>query len=377
MSHEIRTPLNGVLGMTHLLTATARPDQETWLNVIRRSGESLLAILNDILDHARIEAGRLSLTVADFDLHACLFTVLEQHRASAMAQGLELRLDFEAGLAGLWSGDEQRLRQVLANLVANAVKFTERGEVVMTAAASASGVRISVRDTGIGIEADALERIFARFVQADASTTRRFGGAGLGLAISRDLVGLMGGSISVESQPAAGSVFSIDVPLAPVTTAAAPAVELCANTQAGDVCFLVAEDYPINQLLLQALLEPLTGDVHIVDDGQAAVEAFEARQFDVVLLDIQMPRLNGPDAARAMRRIEAREGRPRVPIIAVTANVMPDQIEDYFRCGIDAVVPKPIQPTTLYRAIEQTRAPVGPATVDAYERPADVARVGT
>jgi signal transduction histidine kinase/CheY-like chemotaxis protein len=357
-SHEIRTPLNGVLGMAQAMEhddlSAAQRDR---VGVIRQSGEALLQVLNDILDVAKIEAGKLELENAAFDLEAVAGSAFTAFRASAASKDLAYELDIEPAARGVFDGDATRLRQVICNLISNAVKFTDTGEVRVSVAAGATGLLIRVRDTGPGIPADLAERLFDRFTQADSSTTRRFGGTGLGLAICRDLCEAMGGTIRVESEAGRGSTFVVDLPLtrssAPGEAAPAHAAAAEGPLDGAQLRVLAAEDNPINQVVLRTLLQQIGVEPLVVETGEEAVQAWEAGVYDLILMDIQMPKMDGPAATRAIRAREAATGRARTPIIALTANVMTHQIETYLAEGMDGFVAKPIAIGDLYATIER------------------------
>jgi len=354
MSHEIRTPLNGILGMVQVLgRERLKGSQQERLNVIQDSGEALLAVLNSILDLSKIEAGHLELDSREFDLGDTVVAACEPFVALAREKGLAFDVHVEPEVEGLWRGDPMRLRQVLVNLASNAVKFTERGGVSLTVNMGERGPFFSIVDTGVGIPVERLESVFEKFSQADESTTRRFGGTGLGLAISRELVALMGGVLRVDSKPGEGSTFCFELPLEAVVAdvAAEPAPD---DKRALRV--LAAEDNLTNQTILNALLTPLQADVTMVENGKKAVEAFERADFDIVLMDIQMPEMNGVDATLAIRHIEAERGLTRTPILAVTANVMTHQQREYIAAGMDAVVAKPLQAIILFGEMEKALA---------------------
>ncbi|HYE47689.1 MAG TPA: ATP-binding protein [Caulobacter sp.] len=351
MSHEIRTPLNAVLGMAQVMEGddlSAR--QRDRLGLIRDAGQTLLGVLNDILDLSRIEAGQLAISPAPFELETLARGALLGFEGQARAKGVELTLDLPKEVAGWWRGDAQRIRQIVSNLVSNAVKFTEAGSVRLVVARTGEGLRFSVADTGPGIAPDILSGLFARFAQADASVTRRHGGTGLGLAISRELAELMGGTLSAVSTPGEGSRFSLDLPMSRV--AAAVRTELAApEPLERRVRVLAAEDNAANRLVLAALLEPLDVELVLVCDGREMVEAWRTAAPDVILADIQMPRMSGLEAAAAIRAEETARRLPPVPIIALTANVMSDQVAAYRAAGMDAHVAKPIQAAELFEAL--------------------------
>jgi CheY-like chemotaxis protein/anti-sigma regulatory factor (Ser/Thr protein kinase) len=356
MSHEIRTPLNGVLGMAQAMELEPlSPVQKERLGVIRQSGGVLLEILNDVLDLAKIEAGKLELEVADFDLGAVARSARSAFSAVAARKGLGLEVEVAPDADGLWRGDAARVRQVIYNLVANAVKFTEAGAVTIGVEATGGGVRIAVRDTGIGIAEDRVATLFEKFVQADSSTTRRFGGTGLGLAICRELCKAMGGAIAVESTHGAGSLFVVELPLAPAGPADLSAADAPAATSApapgSPLRVLAAEDNETNQLVLRTLLAQVGVEPMIVANGAEAVAAFDQGPWDLILMDVQMPVMDGPTAARAIRAREAETGAAPTPIIALTANAMSHQIDGYRAAGMNGILAKPIEVAQLYEAL--------------------------
>ena len=364
VSHEIRTPLNGVLGMAQLLSRSdLNAAQRGQLGVISDSGQALLGVLNGILDLSKIESGKIELEAHGFDLEATVAAASAAFAPVAAEKGLALTVAVAPELKGTWRGDGARIRQVLSNLLSNALKFTVAGAVRLEVGPVAEGVAFRVADTGIGIPADKLGAVFEKFTQADSSTTRQFGGTGLGLAICERFVVLMGGRIAVESRVGVGSTFSFVLPLeresgARPTAHSAPEATADART----IRILAAEDNATNQLILSALLGSLGVDLTLVDDGEAAVEAFAAAAFDVVLMDVQMPRMDGLAATAAIRGRERLSGRPRTPIIALTANVMPSQIEQYRAAGMDAHVAKPVDLDALVGAIDAALAgEAGPA----------------
>jgi signal transduction histidine kinase/AmiR/NasT family two-component response regulator len=361
MSHEIRTPLNGVLAMADVMS---RGDLETRqrerLGVIRESGELLLSVLNDVLDLSKIEAGKLELETGDFDLSDLALGVRQAFGVLAQAKGLRLDLTLDPAVAGSWHGDRDRLRQIVNNLLSNAIKFTEEGSVaVRFGPGPTGGLRLTVADTGIGIASDHLPGLFEKFVQADNSTTRRFGGTGLGLSICRELTLLMGGQISARSARGEGSTFMVELPLP--RGQERPAKGLTGEAQPAEgrtLRVLAAEDNLTNQKVLRAVLDPLDLDLHVTPDGSAAVEAWRSGGFDLILMDIQMPVMDGVEATQIIRAEELRQGLARTPILALTANAMTYQVEQYLRAGMDGHVSKPIELQRLYTAIEEALAPV-------------------
>ncbi|MBI1405020.1 MAG: response regulator [Caulobacter sp.] len=356
MSHEIRTPLNGVLAMADVMSRdTLDERQRDRLGVIRESGELLLAVLNDVLDLSKIEAGKLDLAPTDFDLSELADGCRKAYGVMAQERGLRFDLTIEPEAAGVWRGDRDRLRQILGNLLSNALKFTVEGAVAARFSLSPAGaLRLTVADTGIGIASDKLPTLFDKFVQADNSTTRRFGGTGLGLAICRELAQLMGGRIVARSVEGEGSTFTVDLPLPRGEAAEVAAIEAdSAEAEEGrPLRILAAEDNLTNQKVLRAVLDPLDIDLHVVSDGRAAVEAWREGGFDLILMDIQMPVMDGVEATLAIRAEEGRGNGGRIPILALTANAMTYQVEQYIQAGMDGHVSKPIELQKLYTAIE-------------------------
>ncbi len=354
MSHEIRTPLNGVIGMAQAMSAgELSPGQRERLGVIRQSGDLLLAVLNDVLDLSKIEAGQLQLEETEFDLAELMKGARSAFTDLAGRKGLDFSLVVDAGAQGTYRGDSTRLRQILYNLISNGVKFTEAGQVAVRVSCEAGRLCFQVSDTGIGMTEEQVGRLFARFVQADVSTTRRFGGAGLGLAICRELAQLMGGDIEVRTQAGGGSDFTLRLSLDRLSErapAAAPDVAEDADYPALRV--LAAEDNPMNQLVLKALLQQVGVEPVLVENGRLAVEAWAHEPWDLILMDMHMPEMDGLSAARAIRQAEAKDGRPRTPIIALTANAMAHHVSEYAQSGIDGHVPKPIEAARLFAALE-------------------------
>jgi signal transduction histidine kinase/ActR/RegA family two-component response regulator len=353
MSHEIRTPLNGVLAMAEVMSmGDLAPVQRDRLDVIRRSGGLLLAVLNDVLDLSKIEAGKLTLFEDDFDVEVVVGEARDNFAIMAEAKNLEFHVEVAEAARGWWRGDADRLRQIVGNLLSNAVKFTPAGAVSATIEASErGGLRMVVRDTGVGIAPEKLPSLFEKFTQADNSATRRFGGTGLGLAICRELTQMMGGSIDVESGEGRGSTFTVELPLTRGKPASVPAADAGQGGEDGDLRLLAAEDNPTNQQVLAAVLGSLGIEVHIVPDGKEAVEAWRTGAYDLILMDIQMPVMDGISAASAIRAAEKETGRRRTPIVALTANALTHQVEEYLAVGMDAHVAKPIEIAKLYDAI--------------------------
>jgi PAS domain S-box-containing protein len=365
VSHEVRTPLNGVLGTISLLLDTALDaEQRAYAETARRSGETLLWTVNELLDLSRIEAGKLELEDIAFDPGQPVREVLALQAAAAADKGLRLTASLDASLPTRIMGDPRRLRQVLLNLVDNAIRFTAAGAVEIKVARNADRIEVEVRDTGAGIPAQLRKRLFRRFQQADAGTARRHGGSGLGLMICRRLVGLMGGEIGVESAQGRGSVFRFDLPLRPAADDApglpvfAPA-EAPARRAAGDAPFarlLLVEDSEASQLVAAAMLRKAGYEVDLARDGETAVEAAGTGSYDAILMDVRMPGLDGYEATRRIRALPGPAARVR--ILALTASAMPGDIQRSLAAGMDAHLAKPVDRAGLLGAVAALLAAV-------------------
>ena len=379
MSHEIRTPMNGIIGMARIMQGDVLADaQRERLDIILTSSEALISILNDALDLSKIESGKLELEHEPFDAVELSRGCASAFSAIAIQKGLVLTAEVSPEIEGAFRGDAHRIRQILHNLLSNAVKFTEHGRIVLQTKASGTGIAFIVTDTGCGIAPGRMDRLFEKFVQEDVSTTRRFGGSGLGLAICKDLTEAMGGTIEVQSALGEGTTFSVWLPLERCEVGS-----LATPTHAGEDALLataerahrvlVAEDNAINQRVIVAILEQAGIAPTVVDDGAAAVAAWASGDWDLVLMDVCMPVMDGLAASRRIRSRETVEARPRTPIVALTANVMSHQIEEYRQAGIDGVVAKPILVSDLFSVMEQALA--GAAGTEDNSPQDDTARV--
>jgi signal transduction histidine kinase/CheY-like chemotaxis protein len=358
MSHELRTPLNGVLGMAQAIgRGPLTAEQRSRLEVLRNSGETLLLLLNDVLDISQIETAQLALECEAFDVAALAAQAQAVFGPPAAAKGLDFRLDLRESPGATRTGDLARVRQVLHRLVGNALKFTETGGVSVVISGAGDELVFEITDTGPGMAPERMCTLFESFDQSDASTSRRHSGCGLGLGVARGLARLMGGDVTVRSAQGQGSVFTARMWL-PQTVAAqadepqAMAAQDWPAPEDARIRVLAAEDNPTNQLVLKTLLGQLGIAVHIVADGQEAVAAWSAAPWDVVLMDIRMPGMDGFAATRAIRAAELAQGRPRTPIIAVTADATSQQAADYMAAGMDGLAPKPIQLAQLAKVLD-------------------------
>ena len=360
MSHEIRTPLNGVVGVADMLAQAHLPERERKMaEVIRASGQSLERLLSDVLDLARVEAGKLAIEVTPFNAADLVRAVQALCRLRADEKGLVLSARIAPELEGWFLGDSVRVRQILTNLTSNAVKFTERGSVTLVGEMPAPGaLRFSVIDTGVGFDLAQKERLFARFQQADGSITRRFGGSGLGLAISRQLAALMGGEVDCESEPGKGSRFWFEAQFgSTVAPTAGPDEEETPSLQSRPIRVLVADDHATNQLVVRMMLEQVGMEAIVVDDGAQAVDAAARERFDVILLDMLMPVLGGLEATLLIRQGVRETGSSHAPILMLSANALTEHREAARQAGADGHLAKPVTVAGLMAAISGVLEP--------------------
>jgi len=360
MSHELRTPLNGIIAMSEMLhQQQTDPKGREMTRTVVASGRILERVLNDILDVSKIEAIEFEFERVPFDMDGLLLDVAALHRATAEAKGLQMELNITPGAAGTYVGDHVRVSQVISNLLSNAVKFTDRGRVAITARRCSTGLHLVVSDTGQGFDRATSDRLFKRFEQGDSTMARRHGGTGLGLWISRALVRAMGGTIRVRSVVGKGTLFSVQLPLeriaslAPSPLAGEPERQDRQEDGWPPLRVLVAEDHEVNQRVMMMILDTIGAKVTLAENGALAVEAFKDADFDVILMDIQMPIMDGLVAMAKMRELEVASGASRTPIIAVTANAMAADREASMTAGADDHLSKPVRPAALIEALSK------------------------
>jgi PAS domain S-box-containing protein len=352
MSHEIRTPMNGVLGLADLaLRERSGAKRRQYLELLQGSAEGLMDILNDVLDLSKIEARQMTLERIPFSITECVQRSVTALLAPAQSKGIELSCHIGPGIPPTVLGDPLRVRQTLLNLIGNAIKFTGRGYVRVGVRMAGEAVRFTVEDTGIGISPEQQKTIFEPFHQADVSTTREYGGTGLGLAIVAEMLKLMGGSIRLESRLGEGTTFSVEI-VFPRFFDAPAADGTAVERPLPPLDILVAEDHPVNQLVTSRMLQERGHRVTVAADGRATLDAFLKGRFDLILMDVQMPVMDGLEATAAIREREAGNGH-HVPIIALTAHAMRGDEELLHQAGMDAYVPKPVKPEQLFRVMSR------------------------
>jgi len=359
MSHEIRTPLNGVVAMADALARSdLGPREREMVDIVRSSSDTLERLLSDILDTAKIESGQITIEPAPFHLANVVRETAALWRPKAEEKGVVLAIEIPAEAERQVYGDVVRIRQIVTNLVSNALKFTAQGEVRLSIEDVAGDrVRFTVTDTGVGFETDQKARIFGRFHQADGSITRRFGGTGLGLTISRELAELMGGDLDCDSEPGVGSRFWFETPLPPADAAQAGETPVpVSGSDAVPLRILLADDHPANRKVIEVLLSGASADLVCVADGSEALETYRGGGFDLVLMDMQMPVMDGLTATAEIRAYEMQRGWSRTPVLMLTANAMPEHIEAGRKAGADGHLAKPVTMATLFAGIEQVLA---------------------
>jgi CheY-like chemotaxis protein len=373
MSHEIRTPLNGVLAVSEVLARTPLDDKQAeMVRLIGTSGRTLLRVMDDLVEFSRLEGDQLEFDIRPFELEETIRTTCEAARTRAEAKGLRFDSFVSATCDGVFRGDPVRIGQVLGNLLNNAVKFTEKGHISVSATvedtpAGKTNLRLVVTDTGVGFAPELAERIFERFEQADISTSRRYGGLGLGLSIVKRLVEMMQGEVIARSKEGEGSTFEVVVPISRDRIAALGAMtaveveDFDTETQIENLHLLVAEDNPMNRRVVELLLAQSGLTITFAENGKEAVEKFSTSRFDLVLMDLQMPIMGGLAATRAIREWERSNGRRPTPIIAVSANATDEHVLEAKEAGADDHVAKPIVRETLFEAIARYAQPDGAA----------------
>jgi signal transduction histidine kinase/ActR/RegA family two-component response regulator len=356
MSHELRTPLNGVIAIGDRLAEESDPERRRELAaLVTSSGRLLEHVLSDILDVSKIEAGQFQLAPAPFDLATVVGGVAELHRASAQAKGLDFKWSIQPGVPGSYLGDAGRISQILNNLLANAVKFTSVGEVALNVERAEGGLSFIVSDTGVGFDDTVRQRLFKRFVQADQSITRQFGGTGLGLSICAALVDMMDGRIDARAVLGRGATFQVDLPLERVRAVEDEVLDDQEEVSLEGLRVLVAEDHPTNRKVVEVILGPFDVAMTMVEDGQAALDAFTPGAFDVILMDMQMPVMDGLTATRMIREREAAAGVPPSLLIMLTANAMEEHVTAAKAAGADLHLAKPVRPALLLEAVARAR----------------------
>ncbi len=362
MSHEIRTPMNAIVGMSDLLSETSlTEEQRKYVDIFRRAGDNLLSLINDLLDLSKVEAGHLDLEESDFDLNNTIEKTVEMFGLKAREKGLELSYYISPDVPIFLNGDPARLRQIIINLIGNAIKFTDKGGVVLTVRGQRSPVSgqkndkvellLSVRDTGIGIQPEKLDRIFESFSQAHSSTARIYGGTGLGLTIAKRLVEMMGGKIWVESKPGEGSTFYFTARFGITAREVVKKGEVHMSEVQKPLNILIVDDSEDNRVLIESYLKKSSHRIETAENGEAAVAKFRDGEYDIVLMDMQMPVMDGYTATREIRKWEMETGKSRTPVIALTAYALKEDAEKSIQAGCTGHIPKPVKKANLLEAI--------------------------
>jgi signal transduction histidine kinase/ActR/RegA family two-component response regulator len=368
MSHELRTPLNGVVAVSETLAREqTTPRGRELAELIVSSGRLLEQVLTDILDFSKIEAGEMRIEVGEFDTDVLTGRIAQLHAAAAEAKGLKLTWGVDDAARGIWRGDAVRITQILSNLLSNAVKFTEAGDIDLRVGRTEAGLTFAITDTGIGFDDETAARLFKRFEQADASITRRFGGTGLGLAICRLLAGLMGGEVTAESRVGQGSVFTVTLPLERIADSAGETQSETPHETASieGAHVLLAEDHPTNQRVVRLILEAAGVRLDVVENGRLALERLAEQPYDLVLMDMQMPEMDGLTATKLLRGQEIAAGGRRTPVIMLTANALDEHVRASLEAGADSHLSKPVRADTLLAAVAAALEPQAPLAATA------------
>jgi two-component system, sensor histidine kinase len=388
VSHEIRTPLNGVIGLASVLSKTSlSPAQQEMVDLIKTSGATLERLLTDILDVSKIEAGKLEMRIAPMDLQATITAAAQLIGLRAEEKGIRFDVSFGPHTHGAFMGDAIRIRQIISNLTSNSLKFTQKGRIAINVTIedrlgvnSDSWLTLAVSDTGMGFDEETARRLFTRFEQADTSITRAYGGTGLGLSICKSLAEMMGGTIHAVSTPGIGSTFTVEIPLKRIAEVTAleppedrnePVLVNCAGDDEANVALrvLVADDHPINQRVTSLCLTPWGAEITAAANGIEAVAAFQRMQFDIILMDMQMPDMDGLEATRQIRLLEAAANARRTPIAMLSANAMAEHVAAALEAGCDHHIAKPVTPEALSRGMEETMRRAELAEFDANMAP--------
>lgn len=362
MSHELRTPMNAVIGLAHILSLSPNLSEreQSYVSVLKQSGENLLHLINNLLDVSKIEAGAIELETRDFNLPELIEQTVAAPRVHAAEKGVGFGVTYGAQLREYYRGDPLRMQQILSNLLANAVKFTDTGRIdlrlsVVHADADSARLRFEVMDTGVGIPPDKLNAIFEKFTQADASMTRRYGGTGLGLSIARALAEQMGGTLSAASTPGQGAIFTAELPLTH-DPARPQTLEAAEPLSEGRRQVLIVEDYEPNIVVVSTLLDQMGLNYDVARTGTEALRRAEMRTYDLILMDVQMPGMDGFESTRRIRQMETQRALPATPVVAMTAHVRDADRRRCFEAGMTGFIPKPFEPQTFMQVVGEAIA---------------------